>query len=108
MIAAITRIQLKNLSKLPRFFYYTSLINKQLKVSGGLISSKTTKGRGLEFWTLSTWESSDSMLNFVRSGAHLKGMKKIGKIGRSAESMHWETESAPDWEEARKKLLSKR
>ena len=107
MFTAITRVELKGATKLPRFFYYTSLINKQLKTSSGLISVKTSRGDGLEFWTLTTWENLKSMQDFARSGAHLKAMKIIGRIAKGTKSMHWETYTIPGWKEAKDKLLSK-
>ena len=49
--------------------------------------------------TLTVWESREDMLNFMRSGAHLKAMKSFHKIA-TGRTYGFESEQIPSWPEA--------
>lgn len=49
--------------------------------------------------TLTAWESRDIMLEFMRSGAHLKAMKQFHKIA-TGKTYGYESTAIPDWKQA--------
>jgi hypothetical protein len=56
--------------------------------------------------TLTAWESRDIMLEFMRSGAHLKAMKQFHKIA-SGKTYGYESTAVPNWTEAFNMLQDK-
>lgn len=49
--------------------------------------------------TLTAWESREEMLNFMRSGVHLKAMKAFHKIA-TGKTCGFESDQIPSWPEA--------
>jgi len=49
--------------------------------------------------TVSAWESREVMLEFMRSGVHLKAMKAFNSIA-TGRTYGYESESIPSWDEA--------
>ena len=49
--------------------------------------------------TVSAWESRDVMLEFMRSGAHLKAMKAFHSIA-TGRTYGYESDNIPNWDEA--------
>jgi uncharacterized protein (UPF0335 family) len=62
-------------------------------------------GGGLDIH-LQYGESKDVMMKFRNSGIHKKAMSKIRKLSHQYKTLRWETDTIPDWEEARQKLLA--
>lgn len=56
--------------------------------------------------TVSAWESREVMLEFMRSGAHLKAMKAFNSIA-TGRTYGYESESIPSWDEAYNLLQEK-
>lgn len=49
--------------------------------------------------TVSAWESREVMLEFMRSGAHLKAMKEFHGIA-TGRTYGYESENIPNWDDA--------
>lgn len=101
-------LPLRKYRDIPRFLKWTMQIRKQLETTPGVT------GYGLRaelfrkrFWTLSAWESSDKMMDFVRSGAHAEMLKDMkGRLG-VATFQSWMVPQATlplGWSDARQKL----
>ena len=56
--------------------------------------------------TLTAWTSRDAMLDYLRSGTHLKAMKAFKQIA-TGKSFGYESASLPNWNEAFAVLLEK-
>ncbi len=56
--------------------------------------------------TITAWESRDHMLQFMRSGIHLKAMKAFNKIA-TGKSYGYESDEIPTWEQAYATLQEK-
>ncbi len=71
--------------------------------------NQANKAKGIQFCqvkrikgyqcTLTAWESREDMLNFMRSGVHLKAMQAFHKIA-TGRTHGFESESIPTWTEA--------
>ena len=71
--------------------------------------NQANKAKGIQFCqvkringyqcTLTAWESREDMLNFMRSGVHLKAMQSFHKIA-TGRTYGFEAESIPTWTEA--------
>jgi hypothetical protein len=49
--------------------------------------------------TITAWESREVMLNYLRSGAHLKAMKAFKQIA-TGPTFGYESDTIPSWDEA--------
>jgi heme-degrading monooxygenase HmoA len=106
MIAAVTRIKLKSILKLPKFIFVANPIFKQAKNAPGNSGVKSTK-KGLEFFTLTIWDDERSMMDFMLAGAHKEAMKNIRSYSVDYGSAHWTVSEMPPWDEALAKLKTK-
>ena len=71
--------------------------------------NQARKAKGIQFCqvkringnqcTLTAWESREDMLQFMRSGAHLKAMQSFHKIA-TGRTYGFESRSIPSWPEA--------
>lgn len=61
---------------------------------------------GMDFCTLTSWESKEQMLKFRNSGAHLIAMKLSSKMGLGY-SVGWESEDYGSQQEGEERLLEK-
>jgi len=71
---------------------------RQAETSKGNLHTSTKNMHGYQC-TVSAWESREVMLEFIRSGAHLKAMKAFNSIA-TGRTYGYESESIPSWDEA--------
>ena len=105
MFISVTKISLKNIFFIVRFMRHNAKIYQQIGNAKGNISFATSIQNPLVYWTLTTWDSKESMMHFRNSGAHLEAMKDIRNITKGALSGHWESEQKPSWKEAKIKMM---
>lgn len=98
MIVSATQLKVTSLFGLLRFIPVAKNTRLQLDQVEGLVFAKV-KG----FYTLTGWENREAMKSFRNSGHHLEAMKTLKRIGK-AKSVTWETDSEPDWKEAKARL----
>ena len=104
MKVTITSIELKSIFKFFALSTYALSIVKQLKNS----NYKGFKKQG--FWTthytMTLWDNETDIIDFYKSGAHLKAMKESKKIAKEIRSITIDSDTFPSWKEA-KLLLEK-
>jgi hypothetical protein len=71
---------------------------KQVKSADGILHCSVKKINGYQC-TLTAWENRENMLEFMRSGAHLKALKAFHKIA-TGKTYGYESDTLPTWEEA--------
>jgi hypothetical protein len=104
MYASATYLKIKGITSVIPFFKHVMAIQMQIKVAPGIIKQDARVNWRLKSYTLSTWESKEHMLTFMRSGAHAEAMKQIGKLSSYASNCGWECTSPATWDEAFEKL----
>jgi len=103
MYISITNLQLKSIWKLWTFIKY----NRQIKTSKEVLSVDT-KGISLtEFYTLTSWDSKEDMLAFMRNGAHAVAMKVSAQFSKKITVHGYEVDQVPAWDQAIYKLNNK-
>ncbi|WP_067726794.1 hypothetical protein [Oceanobacillus damuensis] len=107
MFISVTRLHLKGKRKLPRFFVYTIKSIIQSRKADGLKFSSFNKEGWVTYWTLTVWESKEHMKVFRNNGNHLKAMKISRNIADELESVNWDAETIPDWDECKDTLFKK-
>ncbi|EAZ80929.1 DUF3291 domain-containing protein [Algoriphagus machipongonensis] len=104
MKATITSLELKS----P--FHFFALAASALNISRQLKATNCKEFKKRGFWmkhyTMTLWESENELKEFARSGAHLEAMKASSQIAKEIRTFTFDTESLPNWEEA-KLLLQK-
>lgn len=104
MKATITSIELKG----PLKFF--ALSSQALKIIRQLKSTNCQefKKRGIwtKHYTMTLWENEAELKEFALSGAHVEAMKISNKIAKEIRTITIDTDSLPNWKEA-KKLLEK-
>lgn len=104
MIASITELHLKKIWSYLRFLPLAIKSKIQAEKSPGLISIQlNSKGLFVQR-TLTVWKNEKLMLDFVKSGSHLKAMKAFSKIANRSSTATFAVKSLPSWKEALEKL----
>lgn len=111
LIVVATRLQLRGVRHLRRFFGLNGGIKRQLRDAPGVLRYRRRADfLRLRFYTQSIWRESAAIDDFVRSGAHLHSMVVFDEIAdRDASAfLRWETPTArfPTWREARERLAT--
>lgn len=90
---------------MPLFQWHVYRSSSQAKSSIGLLKMDVYSGGGMNFNTISLWESKKDMIAFRSSGSHLLAMKLSAKMGKGKTS-GWETSEWPSREFCEKRLGS--
>lgn len=109
MLVSVTRLRLRSVVYLLPFIIASRRITRQAKNAPGNLGIELRKTRGLAFWTLTLWESRESMDSFRASGAHRSAMPKLKHWCDQAAVASWEPpgNELPDWNEAQQNLAER-
>ena len=95
---SITGLRLHAFYNFPQFAYHAVPSMTQAKSAPGNISAEGSVVDGVHH-TLSVWEDRKSMLQYMRSGAHIQAMKVFDDIA-TGKVYGYETDVVPTWDEA--------
>jgi len=98
MYISLTGLKPKGFLSYIRFWTLAIPSFGQAQKTKGNLHSAVKKINGYQC-TISAWESRDHMLQFMRSGAHLKAMKAFHHIA-TGRTYGYESDTIPSWEEA--------
>jgi hypothetical protein len=98
--AALTYLHLATV--VPAFMIYAMRSRKQALAVPGCLHARTRKTVGLTFWTLSIWESEESLRTFMSARLHRKAMSKLPHWCDEGAVARWVRDSRqpPTWESA--------
>jgi hypothetical protein len=102
MLASVTRLRLRSVWVLLPFLIRAIQTQKQALSAPGCHGARTRKTAGLTFWTLSVWESEQSLRAFLAASPHREAMPKLYYWCDEAALARWPVESnqLPAWGEA--------
>ena len=98
MYISLTGLKPKNFWRTIQFWRHAIPSFKQVQTASGNLHYGAKQIKGYQC-TLTAWESREKMLEFMRSGAHLKAMKAFHDIA-TGRTYGYEAEQIPSWEEA--------
>ena len=98
MYISLTGLKPKGFLSYIRFWILAIPSFGQAQKTKGNLYSAVKKINGYQC-TISAWESRDHMLQFMRSGAHLKAMKAFHSIA-TGRTYGYESKTIPSWDEA--------
>jgi hypothetical protein len=96
---SVTRLRVRSLLFLPRFFWANEASVKAIKKVPGFIEGKELIDKGFTFWTVTIWQSPEAMKQFRNNDPHKSIMRKLPAWCDEAAYIHWtqETNDFPDW-----------
>lgn len=105
MYISITGLKPKSLRAYVRFWILAIPAFRQSQTAKGNLYHAVKRVKGHQC-TLTAWENRDKMLEFMRSGAHLKAMKAFPSIA-TGKIYGFEGEQIPTWDVAFNLLMEK-
>jgi hypothetical protein len=99
---SITRLRLRSIRFLPSFALYTYRSLRQVKVSSGFQGGKLLADRDWTFWTMTAWDTHESVLRYMTTGSHRAAMPRLLDWCDEASVVHWDQPEASlrSWTEA--------
>ena len=103
---SVTRLRLRSIRYLPSFAVYTLRSLGQVKWSPGFQSGNLLLDQSWTFWTMTAWDSEESMRGYMTSGPHKAAMPKLLDWCDEASVVHWFQEETvlPAWTEADRRM----
>lgn len=102
VFVSLTRLRVRSLRFLPFFYLRTIGTLGQVKKAPGFLGGALLADRSWTFWTMTAWDSPESMRGYMLSGAHKEVMPKLMVWCDEASVAHWSQEESglPSWVEA--------
>jgi hypothetical protein len=103
-VALLSFLPLERYTKVPTFMWLSMEIHRQLKATAGVIGySLRAKLLSRRFWTLSVWENSETLMDFVATVPHSESMKAMAPFMGKTRFTQWKVlgSNVPlKWDEA--------
>ena len=108
MFVSITRLRIRSIRFMPAFALHAIRSLNQAKASSGFLKGALLPDRSWTFWTMTAWDSQESMRRFMTAGDHKAAMPRLLNWCDEASVVHWEQtqEDLPSWEEADERMRS--
>ncbi len=108
MFVSITRLRIRSIRFMPGFALHAIRSLNQAKASSGFLKGALLPDRSWTFWTMTAWDSQESMRRFMTAGDHKAAMPRLLNWCDEASVVHWEQtqEDLPSWEEADERMRS--
>lgn len=104
-LVSLTRLRVRSMWLLPRFFWYAVPSSQQARKAPGNLGVELLNDTNFAFWTKTLWKDEASMRAYMLSGAHRKSMPVLQEIVDEAQVVHYTGDALPDWQEAHRRLL---
>ena len=106
IFVSLTRLRIRSIRLLPFFGLYAFRVVSQVKKAPGFQMGAFLTDRSWTFWTMTGWDTQESMRQFMTTGAHQKAMPRLLHWCDEASVAHWTQPDAslPSWTEADKRM----
>ena len=103
---SITRLRVRSVRFLPAFALYTYRSLRQVQASAGFQNGSLLADRSWTFWTMTAWDSQESMRGYMTAGAHRIAMPRLMDWCDEASVVHWDQPQTdlPSWTEADERM----
>src|SRR5215472_16723845 len=89
-VALLSYLPLRTFGAFPKFFGYFIETQRQLRTAAGLIGySMDAQPFSRRFWTLSVWEDSQALMNFVNQAPHSRIMRDLAPFMDKTQFAQW-------------------
>ncbi|MFD0313964.1 DUF3291 domain-containing protein [Streptomyces flavalbus] len=107
-VVMASRLELKSLRSVPRFFVLSLVILRQVRAAEGSVGvSLRAEPLKRTFWTLSAWRDQRALDAFARTDPHAVSVRRLRPGMKGALFVFWTTgrDQLPvSWDEARRRL----
>ena len=99
---SLTRLRIRSVRFLPFFALHTLRANRQIKRAPGFLQGALLPDRRWAFWTITAWDSPESMRLYITNGSHKQAMPHLLHWCDEASIAHWTQPdpALPTWPEA--------
>ncbi len=99
---SLTRLRIRSLRFMPLFAIHTWTTFRQVRKSSGFQAGAVLPDAHRTFWTLTAWNSEESMRAYMISGSHKRAMPHLMHWCDEASVAHWQQDDSalPSWPEA--------
>lgn len=87
---SITRLRVRSFRFLPSFILHTLRSLRQVKEAAGFRGGSLLADRKWTFWTMTAWDSHDSMRAYMMNGSHRVAMPRLLDWCDEASVVHWD------------------
>ena len=103
---SLTRLRIRSFRFMPLFVPYTLLTVRQVRRAPGFLRGALLPDRRFTFWTMTAWDSQESMRQYMISGSHKAAMPKLMEWCDEASVAHWTQDNVElvSWEEADRRM----
>lgn len=103
---SVTRLRVRTIRFLPGFAWHTARSLRQVRSAAGFQGGNLLADRRWTFWTMTAWDSEESMRRYMTGGSHKKAMPRLMHWCDEASVVHWEQSEAdlPSWTEADRRM----
>lgn len=98
MYISLTQLKPKGVISFFKFWVLAAPAFRQAQSAKGNLSVVAKRIKGYQC-TITSWESREAMLDFMRSGAHFKAIQAFHKIA-TGRTYGFESDQLPSWSEA--------
>jgi hypothetical protein len=106
VFVSLTRLRIRSVRFLPMFAWHAFRSQRQVERAAGFLHGALLPDREWTFWTMTAWDSMESMRKYMTTGGHKEAMPKLMEWCDEASVAHWEQEGSalPSWEEADRRM----
>lgn len=103
---SLTRLRLRSIRFVLPFLVDATRTRRQVTLASGFRSGALLADRGWTFWTLTAWDSQESMRHYMTTGSHRTAMPHLMEWCDEASVAHWTQaeEALPSWSEADRRM----
>jgi hypothetical protein len=111
---SLTRLRIRSIRFMPFFLLHAIRSQNQVKRAPGFLAGALLPDEHRTFWTMTAWDSEESMRQFMLSGPHKAAMPKLIHWCDEASVAHWpqpdtqdpEPWTLPSWSDADQRMRS--
>jgi len=106
IFVSLTRLRIRSFRFLTLFALHTWRSLRQIRRAPGFQTGALLGDRRWTFWTITAWDSEESMRQFMVTGAHKAAMPRLLNWCDEAAVAHWTQQEAaiPSWIEADRRM----
>lgn len=105
---SVTRLRIRSIRFLPAFAWHAVRSTRQARIAPGFCGGALLPDRNWTFWTMTAWDTGESMRRYMRNGQHQKAMPYLVNWCDEASVVHWTQDDAtlPSWNDADRRMRS--
>ncbi len=103
---SLTRLRIRSIRFVPLFAIHTSRALRQVKKASGFQTGALLADRSWTFWTMTAWDTQESMRAYMTAGSHKRAMPHLLHWCDEASVAHWtQSETTlPSWTDADRRM----